>query len=251
MSETKKIPLKIKRQDTPDSQPYWEEYEIPYKESLNVTSCLKYIQLHPVTADGKTVVPVVYECNCLEEVCGACSMVVNGRARQACSSLIDQLEWPIKLEPLNRFPVIRDLMVDRTAMFDALTTIQAWVEIDGTYDKEAGGPKMSPELAEIRYDLSRCMTCGCCAQSCPNYTAGGHFIGPFAIGQTHLFNLHPVGAQRKEERFEALMGPGGIFGCGNSQNCERTCPKEIQLLNAIAHVKRGVTWTAVKHIFTK
>lgn len=250
MSEQKMIPFKIKRQDSTASQAYWEEFEVPYKESLNVTSCLKYIQLHPVNKQGKKVVAVVYECNCLEEVCGACSMVINGQARQACSALIDQLSWPIVLEPLNHFPVIRDLMVDRSAMFDALTAIRAWVDIDGTYDK-GPGPKMSPELAEIRYDLSRCMTCGCCAQSCPNYKANGHFIGPFALGQAHLFNLHPVGAQRKEERLVQLMQAGGIFGCGNSQNCERSCPKEIQLLQAIAKLKREVTWTAVKHIFTK
>lgn len=250
MSEQKLIPFKIKRQDSADSSPYWEEFEIPYKESLNITSCLKYIQQHPVNKKGETVVPVVYESNCLEEVCGACSMVINGKARQACSSLIDQLSWPITIEPMNHFPVIRDLIVDRSALFAALTQVRAWVDIDGTYDK-GPGPKMSQEVAEARYDLSRCMTCGCCAQSCPNYKAGGHFIGPFAIGQAHLFNLHPVGAYRKDERLKALMQPGGIFGCGNSQNCERTCPKEIQLINAIAKVKSQVTWRAVKDIFTK
>lgn len=56
--------------------------------------------------------------NCLEEVCGACSMVINGRARQSCSAIVDQLEQPIRLEPMNTFPVIRDLQVDRSRMFD-------------------------------------------------------------------------------------------------------------------------------------
>ena len=58
--------------------------------------------------------------NCLEEVCGACSMVINGRARQSCSAIVDQLEQPIRLEPMNTFPVIRDLQVDRSRMFDNL-----------------------------------------------------------------------------------------------------------------------------------
>lgn len=248
--EQKMVPLKIKRQDGPESAPYWEEFQIPYKESLNITSCLKYIQLHPINAKGEKVVPVVYESNCLEEVCGACSMVINGKARQACSCLIDQVEWPIVLEPMDHFPVVRDLMIDREALFEALTAVKAWVDIDGTYDK-GFGPTMSPELAEIRYDLSRCMSCGCCAQSCPNYKAGGNFIGPFAVGQAHLFNLHSVGANRKLERYDALMQKGGIFGCGNSQNCERTCPKSIHLLKAIAELKKNVTWQALKDVFAK
>ena len=72
--------------------------------------------------------------NCLEEVCGACSMVINGRARQSCSAIVDQLEQPIRLEPMSTFPVIRDLQVDRTRMFDNLKRMKAWIPIDGTYD---------------------------------------------------------------------------------------------------------------------
>lgn len=72
--------------------------------------------------------------NCLEEVCGACSMVINGRARQSCSAIVDQLEQPIRLEPMNTFPVIRDLQVDRSRMFDNLKRMKAWIPIDGTYD---------------------------------------------------------------------------------------------------------------------
>lgn len=72
--------------------------------------------------------------NCLEEVCGACSMVINGRARQSCSAIVDQLEQPIRLEPMSTFPVIRDLQVDRSRMFDNLKRMKAWIPIDGTYD---------------------------------------------------------------------------------------------------------------------
>ena len=95
------ITLKIKRQDGPNSPSYWEEFALPYKENLNVISLLQMIALNPVNAKGQKVTPVVYESNCLEEVCGACSMVINGRARQACSALVDQLSQPITLEPLN------------------------------------------------------------------------------------------------------------------------------------------------------
>lgn len=72
--------------------------------------------------------------NCLEEVCGACSMVINGKPRQSCTALIDQLEQPIRLEPMRTFPVVRDLQVDRSRMFDSLKKVKAWIPIDGTYD---------------------------------------------------------------------------------------------------------------------
>ena len=78
--------------------------------------------------------PVTWDMNCLEEVCGACSMVINGRARQSCSAIVDQLEQPIRLEPMSTFPVIRDLQVDRSRMFDNLKRMKAWIPIDGTYD---------------------------------------------------------------------------------------------------------------------
>lgn len=244
------ISLKIKRQDGPNSPSYWEEFAIPYKENLNIISLLQMIALNPVNAKGEKVTPVVYESNCLEEVCGACSMVINGRARQACSALVDQLKQPITLEPLSKFPIVRDLLVDRSALFQALTKVKAWVDIDGIYDM-GFGPKDFEDNQAIRYDFSRCMTCGCCAQSCPNYTLNGDFVGPAAVGQALLFNLHPTGSHMSGQRYEALMAPGGLFECGNSQNCVRTCPKEIPLTSALAKMKQKVTWYAIKSIFVK
>jgi len=73
------IHFKIRRQDRPDSSPYWQEFKIPYKPSHNVVSALMVIRETPVTADGQKVEPVAWECNCMEEVCGACAMLINGK----------------------------------------------------------------------------------------------------------------------------------------------------------------------------
>src|SRR5438445_6094450 len=105
--------IKIKRQNTPDSKSYWEEFELPYRPGMNVTSALMEIAAHPVTRDGKKTTPVTYDSNCLEEVCGSCAMLINGKARMACSALLDKYDHPIKLEPLSKFPPVRDLSVDR------------------------------------------------------------------------------------------------------------------------------------------
>ena len=77
------------------------------------------IQKNPINSEGKKVRPVVWECNCLEDVCGTCTMVINGKTRQSCSALIDKLMQPITLQPLSKFPVVRDLAVDRSRMFEA------------------------------------------------------------------------------------------------------------------------------------
>ena len=138
MSSAETIRVKIKRQDRQDSAPYWDEFDVPYSPNMNVITLLQEIQRNPVNASGKKVAPVAWDCCCLEEVCGACTMVINGTVRQACSALVDQLEKPIVLEPMRKFPVVRDLFVDRSRMFEALKRLHAWVEIDGTHDLGPG-----------------------------------------------------------------------------------------------------------------
>jgi len=248
MSE-KTVHLIVTRQEGPDGKSYKEEYKIPYRKNMNVISALMEVQKNPVNNKGKEIAPVVWEMNCLEEVCGACSMVINGKARQACSTLVDQLEQPIRLEPMKTFPIIRDLMVDRSRMFDALKRVKAWIPIDGTYDL-GPGPRMPEKTRQWAYELSKCMTCGVCLEVCPNVNDNSSFIGAQPISQVRLFNSHPTGEMNKEERLEGLMGDGGAVGCGNSQNCVRACPKGIPLTTSIADINRQLTVYSFKKFFT-
>jgi succinate dehydrogenase / fumarate reductase, iron-sulfur subunit len=244
----KTIALKIKRQDDPQSQPYWEEFEFPWKPGMNVTSALMEIAANPVTKEGKPTTPLAYDSNCLEEVCGSCAMLINGRARMACSALIDQLDQPIKLEPFSKFPVIRDLQVDRSVLFENLKAVKAWVPIDGTYALGAG-PRMTPEEQDISYPLSRCISCCCCMEACPQFNEKTGFVGAAAISQVRLFNTHPTGKALKNERLTALMGDGGIQECGYAQNCLEICPKQIPLTTSIADVGRQVVKKAILDFF--
>lgn len=240
------ITLRIKRRDEPGAPSRYEEFRLPVKPSMNIITCLMDIQRNPVTADGSPTTPVVWECNCLEEVCGACTMVINGRARQACTALVAELPPAVTLEPLSKFPVVRDLMVDRGVMFENLKKIKGWVPIDGTYDL---GP--SPRLAEkerlFGYSLSRCMTCGVCMEACPQVNSRTNFIGPAAVAQALYFNISPIGKMNADERMEAVTGEGGINECGNAQNCAKACPKEVPLTTAIADLNRKTTWYALRN----
>ncbi len=249
------IILRILRQQHADAPSYWQDFELPYQAGYNVVSALMAIRDNPVTVDGERVDPPAWEYNCMEEVCGACSMVINGRPRQACSALIDELrqqmgnEGPITLEPLRKFPLVRDLMVDRSQIFDGLKKVKAWVEIDGAWDVHERAPRVSPKQWEQCYIFSRCMSCGCCMEACPQFGPDKAFVGPAVLGQVRLKNSHPTGQYDKTERLHAIMSEGGLSDCGNAQNCVRVCPKDIPLTSAIGGLGREVTIQLLKDIF--
>lgn len=243
------VEVHVKRQEKEGAPSHWEVFRVKWRPNLNVIAILQELQISPVTADGKNTTPPAWEAACLEEVCGTCSMLINGRPRQACTALVDKLELPIRLEPFSKFPVIRDLITDRSRMFEHLKAVKAWVNIDGTYEL-GPGPKYSQTLALERYKQSECMTCGCCLEACPQYGPQSPFIGPQAINQVRLFNSHPSGAINKDERLEAMVAKGGVTDCGDAQNCVKVCPKSIPLTESIAVVSGQATAHAFKKLFS-
>lgn len=250
MSE-RHIQLRIRRQDSPEGPPYWQAFTVPWRPGHNVVSVLMALRENPLTASGEAVAPVVWESNCMEEVCGACSMMVNGRPRQACSALVDELEQPITLEPLAKFPVVRDLLVDRSKIFAGLQRVKAWVEIDGAWDIHAAAPRISPQAWAANYSYTRCMSCGCCMSACPQFGPQAAFVGPAVLAQVRLMNAHPTGRYNATERLHALMAEGGLSDCGNAQNCVQVCPKAIPLTTAIGELGRQVTRQMVADLFGK
>lgn len=242
------IKVKIQRRDREGAAARWETFAVPYRRNLNVISVLMQIRQDPVMADGNRTTPPVWDMSCLEQVCGICTMVINGRVRQSCSALIDDLlldtgNDTLTLEPMSKFPNVRDLKVDRSKMFDHLKQVHAWVELDGSYDL-GPGPHISNEVAQERYAYSRCMTCGCCLEACPQYHED-NYIGPQAIAQARLFNMHPTGKITIDDRLDGLTGDDGITNCGNAQNCVQVCPMSIPLTRAIYETNRDITVNAV------
>src|SRR5881275_86835 len=250
MAMNKAVSFKIRRQGSPNEKPHWEEFALPWHSGMNVISSLMEIAANPVTRQGKSTTPIAYDSNCLEEVCGSCAMLINGQACMACSALVDKLEQPIRLEPLSKFPIIRDLAVDRRVLFENLIRVKAWIPVDGTYDL-GSGPRQSQRQQEEAYPISRCISCCCCMEVCPQFNEHTGFVGAATIGQVRLFNTHPTGKMQKAERLHALMGDGGIHECGYAQNCVEICPKDIPLTTAIAEVGRAVIGQAVADFFKR
>lgn len=237
---SKLIHLRIRRQQDPSSQDYWENFTIPYDSSMNIIACLMEIQKNPRNADGETTTPVVWEDSCLEEVCGSCTMLINGKARQACSALVDELEQPISLEPMSKFRTIRDLCVDRSSLLENLKKVKAWIPFDGS--QTDGKPvRISPETRKELYDFSCCMMCGVCLEVCPQVNEKTSFFGAATLSQAFLFNQHPVGSFLGKDRMETLMSTGGLADCGNAQMCVEYCPKNIPLTRSIAQLQREAT----------
>jgi succinate dehydrogenase / fumarate reductase, iron-sulfur subunit len=265
--------VRVLRQDEPGQRSYWQRFCVDYEPDMNCISVLQKIAVRPVTIEGNRVAPVVWECNCLEEVCGACTMLVNGRVRQACTALVDRLlegekgTNEIELRPMTKFPVVRDLMVDRSRIFASLEKIRAWLPVDSYLDM-GPGPRQSQDQQQMAYLYSKCMSCGCCLEACPQFlkielvrgqdeTAEAYharlreanmraFMGAHAVAQVEFFNSNPIGAMTAGERLDALIAEGGIQVCGNAQNCVKVCPKEIPLTTAIARAGRSATWHVLK-----
>jgi succinate dehydrogenase / fumarate reductase iron-sulfur subunit len=175
-------------------------------------------------------------------------MVINRKVRQTCSAYVDQHEKPNTLEPKSKFPVIRDLAVDRSRKFGALKKVQEWVTADGYHDL-GPGIREPQSHQEITYKLSECMTCGCCVEACPQYSLNNNFLGAAAISQSRLFNMHPTAKNIADERLDTLMQEGGIADCGNAQNCVEACPKSIPLTESIAGIGRQVSGKLWSNIF--
>ena len=266
--------VRILRQDRPAEPSYWDCFRLRREPGLNITGVLQRIAADPENIAGERVPPVAFDASCLEEVCGSCTMLINGRTRQACSALVDTLlgdeSEEIELRPMSKFPVVRDLVVDRRRLFRALEKVQAWISVDGSQDL-GPGPRQSPQQQEAAYPLSLCMSCGCCLEACPQYLlvdvprAEGepdsafkarqdaaldrHFLGAHAMNQVVFMNSHPTGRYEARARLDAAIAAGGVQFCGKAQNCTAVCPKNIPLTDSWGRIGRAATVHLIKQLF--
>ncbi len=141
---------------------------------MNVISALMEIQKKPVTTDGKTrgarrlgVRPASRRCAARAR--WSSTAACGSRAARS-STRLPRAAQTIVLEPMTKFPVVRDLVVDRSRMFEDLKRVKAWIDLDGSHEL-GPGPRQSQENQEEAYPLSRCMTCGCCLEACPQINA--------------------------------------------------------------------------------
>lgn len=230
----------ISRRNNPDSPIYEETFEHNGNRNITVTDFLTELNNREeiICSDGKVTSPVAWECSCMEQKCGACAMLINGRPALACSIFLNDAAdkaGTIHLAPLSKFPVVRDLKVDRKAIFDMLTEMKVCPNdrnpvSDGNDHHQLSSGTPAPDKEELKpaYKSSKCLMCGCCLEICPNYICGSSFGGAVALTQSYKsLNQNSTDTHYKEIKRKYLKH--FFNGCGVSLSCQDICPAEIPI----------------------
>jgi len=227
--------LRIKRQKDKVSKPCWQEFEIEAEEDFSIAAILNELNgRSELKSKAEEVVePIAWECGCMVRKCGACAMRINGVPRLACSTFLNTIKGKtIVLEPLSKFPIVKDLIVDRSVVFESLKKINLWLESEAC---------MTEERHEVRYQSARCIMCGCCLEICPNFQVGKDFIGAIApvnayrILNEEMDDLHhaEISDAYKKHYYE---------GCGKSLACLDICPAGIPVDELMARTNATAVW---------
>ena len=222
---------------SPEKKSYIESfYYETDSETETVANALAFLNLQSnlKNVDGQDAEPIGWDCGCMQKKCGACAMVVNGRPALACDSRLSRCGKVIRLSPLKKFPVVRDLIVDRSVMFENLKTIKLYFEDNADFSEKAAG---------IAYEASRCLQCGCCLEVCPNFIAGGTFTGmASAVPVTRLFAELPA---EKIKELSKLYNKHIFEGCGKSLACRNICPAKIDIEKMLVNSNAAAVWKRV------
>ena len=236
------LKLKIWRQAGPDAKGKFVDY--PVHNISKDASFLEMLDIlnEELVANGDE--PVAFDHDCREGICGTCSLFINGRPHGPDDSITTcQLHMrkfkdgaTIVIEPWRAkpFPIIKDLMVDRSA-FDQIMQAGGYVSINTGGIPDANAIPIKKENADLAMDAAACIGCGACVAACKNESAM-----LFVSAKVSQFALLPQGkieAKRRVENMVAKMDEIGFGNCTNTYACEAECPKEISVTN-IARMNR-------------
>lgn len=231
-----KYTLEIHRCTREDKRRYVQLFSYSSDDgSETIATALTNLNSGPLTdISGKEAAPIVWQCSCLQKKCGACAMVINGRPGLACARKLSECGAQIRIEPLRKFPVVEDLMVDRSIMQDNLKMMKLW------FDKAA---QLTEKNTGISYEASRCLQCGCCLEVCPNFAPGGEFTGmAAAVPMTRLLS----GLSGEERREASKIYASHVFeGCGKSLACRNICPANIDTDKMLVNSNAIAVWKKI------
>jgi succinate dehydrogenase / fumarate reductase iron-sulfur subunit len=224
-----KIKLKIRRfNPETDKKPWWGKYEVEVEPADRVLDALHYVKWYQ---DGT----LTLRRSCAHGICGSDAMRINGRNRLACKVLIKDAGRRITVEPILGLPVIKDLVVDMEPFMAHYRAVMPYL----VNDEPAPGTErlQSIEERERFDDTTKCILCAACTTSCPSFWAKGEYVGPAAIVQAHrfVFDSRDRGSQ---ERLSIMADADGVWRCRTIYNCTEACPRDIQVTQAIAEVKK-------------
>lgn len=236
-----KISVKVWRQKDKDSKGSFKTYQLDH-----VSSDMSFLEMldvlnHDLIIKGED--PVAFDHDCREGICGMCSLYINGRPHGPLQTTTCQLHMrsfrdgeSITIEPwrAKAFPVIKDLIVDRSA-FDRIQQAGGYVSVNTGGVPDANEIPIPKKVADEAFDAATCIGCGACVAACKNSSAS-----LFVSAKISQLALLPQGQTERKERVErmvAQMDAEGFGSCTNTYACEAECPKGIQVSN-IARMNR-------------
>lgn len=230
------ILVEIKRQESHESKPYIQKINLEIeKDNLTVASLLREINANSDLTDieGNKISNISWECSCLQKKCGACAMVINGKPGLACDAFLRDYvkKGKISLAPLGKFPIVKDLIVDRSIIYNNLRDIKAYLENE---------INLTDKNTDTAYEASRCLMCGCCLEVCPNFYAGGDFYGAAAfVSATRLIYSSAKGeAKELKKEYKKHI----YEGCGKSLACRDICPAGIDMDKLLSKSNASAIW---------
>ncbi len=219
-----RIEIEILRRENRTAEAYFQTFLYEGDGRITVADFLRELNEREeiVTADGTPAKRIIWECSCMEKKCGACAMLICGRPQLACSVFLRETarRGKITLAPLSKFPVVRDLQIDRSAMFEILKQMRTWVMSRDWSD--FGSDR------RLQFEAGHCLMCGCCLESCPNYLPEGFFGGAAALAHSFKaidFNADDEHSRRMREEYKQHF----FRGCGQALSCAKICPAELPL----------------------
>ena len=242
MEKTINLTLRVWRQNGPSDHGRFVTYEA--KDIDTAMSFLEMLDVINTGLEKKGEDPIAFDHDCREGICGMCSAVINGQAHgPEMGTTLCQLHMrrfndgdTLVIEPwrAKAFPVIKDLVVDRSA-FDRIIKAGGYISVRTGGAPDAHSIPIAREKAEEAMDAAACIGCGACVASCPNASAM-----LFVAAKVSQFALLPQGHPERESRTLAMveqMDKEGFGNCSNHYECEAACPKEISVRN-IARLNR-------------
>lgn len=227
--------------DKSGGEPTFQDYDVPYREEWVVLDALNYIKDY---VDGS----LSYRWSCRMGVCGSCGTMVNGEPKLTCSTFLrDYYPESIRVEPLEHFPVVRDLVIEMDDFMDKLQAVKPWVVRDEEKPVEEGEYLQTPEeLADFK-QFSMCINCMLCYSACPVYGLEDGFIGPAALALAHRYNMD-TRDKGEDERAHVIASSEGIWECTFVGECSVVCPKGVDPAAAIQRTKVETTKNWFKSI---
>ncbi len=236
------LTLKVWRQKGPSEPGRLVSYEL--KDISTHMSFLEMLDVLNEQLIHKGEEPVEFDNDCREGICGMCSLVINGlphgpqKSTATCQLHMRKFRdgETITIEPFRAkgFPIIKDLVVDRSA-FDRIIQAGGYVSMNAGGAPDANNTPIAKEIADEAMDAAACIGCGACVAACPNASAS-----LFTAAKISQLALLPQGHPERKRRARAMvaqMDAEGFGDCSNHAECEAVCPKNISILH-IARMKR-------------